>query len=213
MPRDAAAGLIHDVPHLDIRHEQQIRLPGHGVADRLVAGGLARERAVDRERPETTQPGIPRRATSRAVTVEGIFSDTVSTADKTATFGVSIPSACATGSVFSTIPICVSTSGLMLIAASVIRTIRPSYWKKPHWLSSRRPVCGIRPVSRFKIARAKSAVCSSPFISMSARPSRTVRTASFAASSSGAGKRHDLIVRHLLAHSAQEPRDLGRPGR
>lgn len=111
MPRDAAAGLIHDVPHLDIRHEQQIRLPGHGVADRLVAGGLARERAVDRERPETTQPGIPRRATSRAVTVEGIFSDTVSTADKTATFGVSIPSACATGSVFSTIPICVSTSG------------------------------------------------------------------------------------------------------
>ena len=134
--------------------------------------------------PETTQPGIPRRVTSRAVTVEGIFSDTVSTADKTATFGVSIPSACATGSVFSTIPICVSTSGLMLIAASVIRTIRPSYWKKPHWLSSRRPVCGIRPVSRFKIARAKSAVCSSPFISMSARPSRTVRTASFAASCS-----------------------------
>ena len=51
MPCDAAAGLIHDVPHLDIRHEQQIRLPGHGVADRLVAGGLARERAVDRERP------------------------------------------------------------------------------------------------------------------------------------------------------------------
>ena len=45
------AGLIHDVPHLDIRHEQQIRLPGHGVADRLVAGRLARERTVDRERP------------------------------------------------------------------------------------------------------------------------------------------------------------------
>ena len=67
-----------------------------------------------------------------AETVEGIFSVTFSTADSTATLGQSMPSALATGSAFSTMPIWVSTSGAMLMAASVIITKRPSYSKMPH---------------------------------------------------------------------------------
>ena len=114
--------------------------------------------------------------------VEGTFGLTVSIAESTATRTSATPMACARSIAFCTMSTLSSSVGAMLIAASVM--IRASSWPgtsiTKQWLTRR----AVRnPISRLTTAAISSSVCRLPFISASALPSRTSRTAVVAAAS------------------------------
>ena len=111
-----------------------------------------------------------------ASSVAGILGLTTSTAQIGATFGFSIPIACATVTEFLTISIFSSNPGYILKAESVIITNFSNFF------TSNTAIWDIifpvlNPISLFKTALKKFAVSINPFITISAFPDETISTA------------------------------------
>ena len=148
---------------------------------RAASGSMALSKASG---PSSSPPVIwPRSAilhSAAASMVEGIFVVTVSTADRIATRGGSMPMPFQRSMAFWTMSRLVSRSGKMLIAASVMNSVSawPGTSMTKTWLI-RRSVR--RPVAEAVTSRISSSVCRLPFISSSPLPSRISATARAAA--------------------------------
>ena len=157
-----------------------LALPATGETIFLTAAASGLIALSSANGPSSMPPVIcPRSAilhSAAASIVEGTSGLTVSIALRIATSGCGTPSAWARSIAFWVMSTLVLRSGAMLTAASVM--ISASAWSgtsmMKQWLI-RRPVRS--PVSRATTADISSSVCRLPFISASARPSRTSATA------------------------------------
>ena len=158
--------------------------PATGESIFLIAAASGSIALSSASGPSTLAPVIWWRSTilhsAAASIVDGTFALIVSIADSTATRTSSMPSAWARSIAFCRMSAFSSSVGAMLIAASVMISASgcrgTSITKQ--WLTRR----AVRnPVSRRTTAAISTSVCRLPFISASARPSHTRRTAVSAA--------------------------------
>jgi len=103
------------VTRFEIRHDQNVGLTSDWGEEAFRAGRFPRHRGIKRQRaiyhPASDLPRSAILHSAPASRVEGIFGLTVSTAERIATLGVSIPRTCARSMAFWTISRFASRSG------------------------------------------------------------------------------------------------------